>query len=169
MSHCYNTYTTHGFGFWLWDLKEIDADAFASVICHMCSKEIRERVCSLLDRDESTTSVDDLRNALKEMTDCDDEVDIGSVIDAFDEFDDYGFASLLADMLNDITGLTFDAICDDEHGHAIMFCEKKPWEYTDLEKNMTEERLTEIIDGFINCLGCEQKIPVGDLTCVVYG
>ncbi len=72
---------------------------------------------------------------------------------------DTGFYGLIADVMNEETGIVFEyrIAQDPDDDEVIILPQTYPWFFNEIEKELTQEKLDDILKGYINDLGGQLK------------
>ena len=119
-------------------------------ICTDTIKTTPEKIENLL------TQAPKLRECIHDyFRDC--EIDTPSVDDYTETAEDlfetcYGIATLLKAVVSEAEGLDLIACDDYDCSNYLVFTPEYPWQMTEIERGMTEEKLNEIFRKYVNIL-----------------
>lgn len=83
------------------------------------------------------------------------------VEDYFEFVDDceYGFASILSEVMSETTGVWFDACDDTEDKEYLIYMPRYPWNMDEKDMELTEEKVKEFIQEYVSIIS-DTKIVV---------
>lgn len=93
----------------------------------------------------------------------DDACDPEEVVEAFEDYDDdYGsVATFIAAIMRQETGIGFYFPSTTDDGECcVLFSDKAPWQYNDVEKELTYDSLEAIIDKYAEEIGVETDMDI---------
>lgn len=94
------------------------------------------------------------------LNDCHYE-NIDNIIDDYDDIEcdvtgHQGLVAIIANIISEETGISFQYESGDDacgSSPTILFCEAYPWQMNEIEKQLTEDKLENIINKYIDELG----------------
>jgi len=109
------------------------------------------------------------KEVFEKFADCDITEPIFEDYEELDEDCRLGFASLIKEVLSEYSGIVFTA-CDDADGNKyVMYRQDYPWNMSEAEKGLTEERVKEIMSIMSLIVENPEKLSFGEIEAENYG
>ena len=156
-----NTDIVYGYGF---ELGDLDKDLFAVFL-----KTHKNTLCE----DDFDKKYYDMFEKLSEM--CYEMEDLEEIFEGFscDTSEQNGIGAVISSIIYRETGIRFEyqpgqAECDGEA--SVLFSETYPWNFNEVERELTEDAMQEICKEYMTELGisCNENMP-GFLRIEYYG
>lgn len=96
-------------------------------------------------------------------------ITVENTLDYFNSSRDYGFISLMAEVINEKLGnVVFEATEDDDGKHYLFLSAAMPWEYSNLEKKFTVQEVYDLLYHYYKML-YDDEPDIDNVSIHTYG